>query len=185
MRNILVLAILACLASPLTSHAQLFVAGGVSFPMSPDEISDVYGTGWGATAGFALDVPLIPITPRAYVNFDSFGIDEDELGFDVDGGNLRAITLGADALFTMPLGPLSPYFAPTAGLTFLSVSDVEAGGISLAIDDSESALTLGAGAGLVLNLIVGPQVFVDVRLLYAFTSGDNFMWAPIRLGVTL
>lgn len=185
MRNVLALALLACLAFPLTSHAQLFVSGGIAFPISPDDVNDVYGSGFGATAGFAADLPLIPITPRAWVNFDSFPIDEDELGFDVDGGSLRAITIGADAQFTVPMGPLSPYFAPAAGLTFISVDDLEAGGISLDISDSESALTLGAGAGLSFDLIVGPSLFLEAKLLYAFTSGDNFMWAPIRLGIVL
>lgn len=185
MRNVLVLAILACLALPLTSHAQLFVAGGVSFPVSPEDVNDFYSSGFGATAGFGLDLPLIPITPRVWANYDNFAIDEDELNFDVDGGNIRAITVGADAQFVMPMGPLSPYVAPAAGLTFLSVDDVEAAGLSLDLGDSESAFTLGVGAGLVFNLIVGPQLFLDARVLYAFTSGDNFMWAPIRLGITL
>lgn len=179
MRRVLVLALLSCLISPLSSQAQLFVAGGVSFPVSPDNISDVYGSGFGATVGLALDVPLIPITPRVWANYDSFPIDKDEVPSDVDGGNLRAITVGVDAQLTMPMGPLSPYIAPAAGLTFISVDDV------VEFADSETASTLGIGAGLSFDLLVGPELFLDARLLYAFTAGDNFLWTPIRLGIVL
>lgn len=183
MRNVIILALLGCLASPLSSNAQLFVAGGVSFPVSPENFNDFYSSGFGATAGFALDVPLIPITPRVWVNYDSFPIDEDELIADVEGGNLRAITIGVDAQFVMPMGPLSPYIAPAAGLTFLSFDEIEASGVSVRIGDSETASTLGLGAGLVFDLLVGPELFFDARLLYAFTEGDNFLWTPIRLGI--
>lgn len=183
MRKSLIIAFLASFLVPVTSHAQLFVSGGVAVPVSPDDISDVYNTGFGATAGFAIDLPLMPITPRLFGSFDTFSLDDDELGFDADGGNLRAIAVGLDALFTVLPGPLSPYIAPAAGLTFLSLDDVEAGGIQFNISDEETAFTLGMGAGVMMNLLVGPKIFLDGRLLYAFTSGDNFVWAPVRLGV--
>lgn len=183
MRNALNLAILTCLAFPMTAHAQFFVSGGLAFPVSPEEVNDVYSSGFGATAGYGLDLPLIPITPRLFANFDSFSIDEDEFPVDIDGGNLRAITIGLDALISLPTGPLSPYVAPAAGFTFLSVDDVEVEGFEFDLSDEETALTLGIGAGLQFGLLVGPTIFVDVRLLYALTSGDNFLWAPIRLGL--
>ncbi len=185
MRNVIILALLACLAFPLTSKAQLFVSAGVSFPISPDGVSDFYSSGFGATAGFALDLPLIPVTPRAWINYDSFPIDEDAVPFDVDGGNLRAITVAADVQFTAPMGPLSPYIAPAVGLTFISLDDIESGGVQVSDSDSETASTVGIGGGLALDLLIGPQLFLDGKLLYAFTEGDNLLWMPIRLGIVL
>lgn len=185
MRNVLTLALLACLASPLTSNAQIFVAGGLSFPVSPDEVSDAYSSGWGVTGGVALDLPLIPITPRAWLNFDSFGLDEDELQVDVEGGGLRLLTVAVDAKLNLPLGPISPYVAPAAGVTFVSTEDVELGGVDVGSSDSETATTLGLGAGLAMDLLIGPELFVEAKVLYALTSGDNLLWTPIRVGIVL
>lgn len=184
MRHVLTIILLTVLVSlPSTAHAQLFVSGGLGFPLAPDGVRDAYGSGFGATAGYGLDLPLIPITPRVFVGFDSFPIDDDE--FEIDGGDLRAITVGADALISLPTGPLSPYIAPAAGFTFLSSEDVEVGGVEVGVSNNETALTLGFGGGLKLGLLVGPELFLDVRLLYAMTSGDNLLWAPVRVGVML
>lgn len=185
MRYALTFVLLTCLVLPSTANAQLFVSGGLAFPISPDEVNDAYGSGFGATAGFGLDLPLIPITPRVFLGFDSFPIDEDQFAGSIDGGSLRAITLGADALISLPSGPLSPYVAPAAGFTFLSAGDVEVGGVEVELTENETALTLGLGGGLTFGLLVGPEIFLDVRLLYAMTSGDNFLWAPIRVGLML
>ena len=187
LKHLLVAGIL--LLIPISARGQASLSLGASVPTAPEGIRDAYGTGFSMWGAFGLSRRLI-FSPRLVAGFDVIKTDEDFLrdvsevvGADVEGGDLSNIFAGFDVLVDAGPGAVRPYFAPGAGLAVLSVGEFTVREIPFENIRSEQAFALTAAAGLAFRLAAGPYLFIEARVVHAFTEGDNLTWMPIHAGV--
>lgn len=195
--------LLGLLAFPGLSAAQVFVSAGVGLPVGPDQVTDLYSSGFGIGAGFSLEHSGYPaVRFRPFGTYQKFQIDdeqlrsefetpiEDSLNIDVtvSGGDMSVIFAGADLQLRIPYARFSPYIAPAFGILMTAIDDITIEGPSgstiFNVSNEETAIAVGIGAGFLAGLTERFQVFTEAHYLYAFTQGDNLSWVPIRFGVT-
>jgi hypothetical protein len=173
--NTLIIILILFFASTSISNAQLFklgVGGGITQILSPDnytnKVSDDglgYSTEWNIAAIGKLDLPLIPITPRAFI-FDHMlsGNGTNELDQNVEySQSIFEYGVGAQYNFIpSPMG-FDPYIAldlsfSTFGDFTSKVNGVEAktGGFT----------RFGGGIGLGSEVSIVPIVNLDLYLCY-------------------
>lgn len=186
------------------ASAQVFVSGGLGIPLGPDQVTELYGTGLGAGAGFFLEhtaYPYARLRPQGV--YQKFAIDpdelqafeeqiEDSLGAQVSlsGGDMGIIFAGADLQLRIPNARFTPYVAPALGVSYIAVDDITiegAGGTTtFDVQNEETAFTLGLGAGLAASLSDRYELFLEAHYMYAIIAdGDNQSWVPVRFGLAL
>ena len=174
---------------PMAAAGQASVSAGVTLPMGPESIKDAYATGFGLWGAFGLSRSYVA-TPRVIAGFDVIRTDREflrevseQLGADVEGGDLSTIFAGFDALFVGSAGPIRPYIAPGAGLAILSVDEFTVREVPFENVQSEQAFAAIVTAGAAIRIGSGPNVLLEVRLVHAFTEGDRVTWLPLNAGV--
>lgn len=186
-----------------TASGQIFVSGGLGFPLGPDQVKDLYSSGFGAGAGFYLEDSAYPyarirpqgvyqkfaIDPDALQEFEE-EIEGDTLNVEASGGDMGIIFAGADLQLRIPNAAFSPYVAPTVGVSYVAVNDITIEGLggttTFDVQNEETAFTLGLGAGIAATFAGRYEVFVEGHYMYAIVGGgDNQSWVPVRFGVAL
>lgn len=184
--------ILAVLALPTAAFGQASVSAGVGIPVAPGTLTDLYNPGFGMSGSFPLPIRALIVQPRLTAGFDVLQLDADflanregELGVEIEGGDLSIIHVGFDVQFIRPNAAIKPYVAPFLGFAIISVEDFSVSGISFQGGESQTGVAIGAAAGVAVRLPIGPHIFVEGRVLHAFTDGEDSTWAPMRAGVAL
>lgn len=187
LRTVLLVLTLICSAE---AYSQASVSAGVGLPIAPSAFTELYNPGFGVSGSFPLPIRGLIVQPRLTAGFDVLQIDAafleergGELDVEIEGGDLSVIHIGLDVQIIRPNAAIKPYFSPFLGFAIISVEDFSISGISFQGGEGETAVAIGAAAGLAVRLPVGPHVFVEGRLLHAFTDEDATTWAPIRAGV--
>ena len=178
------------LAGPVSAFGQASVSAGMGVPVAPGELNDVYNPGFGISGSFPLPIRALIVQPRLTAGFDVLQADTEFLrergeiiGAEIEGGDLSVIHVGLDVQIIRPVAAIKPYVSPFIGFAIISVEDISVGGIGYEGGEGETAIALGVAGGLAVRLPIGPHLFVEGRLLHAFTEDDATTWAPLRAGV--
>ena len=182
--------LLFALALPTAAFGQASVSAGVGIPVAPGSLTDLYNPGFGMSGSFPLPIRGLIVQPRLTAGFDVLQIDADflairegEVGVDIEGGDLSVIHVGFDVQFIRPNAAIKPYVSPFVGFALISVEDFSVGGLSFQGAEAQTGIAIGAAAGVAVRLPIGPHLFVEGRVLHAFTDGEDSTWAPVRAGV--
>lgn len=182
--------LLFTLAFPAAAFGQASLSAGVGIPIAPSTFSERYNPGFGFSGSFPLPIRNVFIQPRLTAGFDVLQIDAEflerlgrERGGVFEGGDLSAVHVGFDVQFIRPYAAIKPYISPFLGFAIIAFEDFSISGIRVPGGEAETAVTLGAAVGLAVRLPVGAYVFVEGRVLHAFTKNDATTWAPVRGGV--
>lgn len=177
-------------ASPIAAFGQASVSAGIAVPVAPDQLADLYNPGFGLSGSFPLPIRALMVQPRLTAGFDILQVDAgfleergEELGSEIDGGNLSIIHVGFDVQIIRPNAAVKPYVAPFFGFAIIAVENFSISGISYGGGEGETAVAIGGAAGVAIRLPVGPHVFAEGRLMHAFTEDNGTTWAPLRAGV--
>lgn len=182
--------LLFTLACPSVAFCQASLSAGVGIPIAPGTLTNQYNPGFGFSGSFPLPIRGLFVQPRLTAGFDVLQIDAEylesrgsDLGVEIEGGDLSAVHVGFDVQFIRPYAAIKPYVSPFLGFAIISIEDVSISGISFSGGEAETSVAIGAAAGVAVRLPVGPYLFVEGRVLHAFTEGDGRTWAPLRGGV--
>jgi len=155
------------------SNAQLVkvgVGGGITQVLAPDGITKKvsegglgYSTEWNIGLVGKVDLPIIPITPRAFLLYHMFSGSGTDLSAQDIENSQSVLEMGAGVQFNFIPAPLGfdPYIA--LDLSFSSfgkskVNDVEV---------PESSFTrFGGGVGIGTEVTIVPVVNLDLYLSY-------------------
>lgn len=178
------------LAGPATAYGQASVSAGMAVPVAPNAFTDVYNPGFGISGSFPLPIRAMIVQPRLTAGFDVLQADEEflrergeQIGAEIEGGDLSIIHVGLDVQIIRPVAAIKPYVSPFIGFAIISVEEISVGGVGFQGGEGETAIAVGAAAGVAVRLPFGPHLFVEGRLLHAFTEDDATTWAPLRAGV--
>lgn len=190
-----VLGILLLFVVDGASGQLLLKAGvGVTAPLAPSGITDLYGTGWGITGAIGF-VSNYPSNTDVFfsVQYASIGLDEDALleaagvNADISGGD--ATVLGASmSIRRLFAGSPRPYIIAGAGYTRFTIEDlgVGVGILRVPLEGAETdALTLIGGFGLAFPTQGTIEPFAEVSLNYLLSSGDDVILLPVRAGLVV
>ena len=180
--QILTLLVLIIFSLPIFTFAQLVkigAGGGITQVLGPESLTNEITTadGWGG-AGFAtewnigligkVDLPLIPITPRGFINYHSFSASKEFPEIEVNPKietkqTILEIGLGAQYNFIpAPLG-FDPYIA-------LDISLNTFGDYTTKVNDEEFITDgfsrFGGGIGLGTEVTIIPLINLDLYLSY-------------------
>lgn len=169
---------------PALASAQLIkigAGGGITQVLGPESLTDEISTAedWGG-AGFAtewnigligkVDLPLIPITPRVFINYHSFSASKEFPEIE-DGVNpkietnqtILEIGLGAQYNFIpAPLG-FDPYIALDISLNTFGNYTTNVNGEEFTTDGFNR---FGGGIGVGTEISIIPVVNLDLYLSY-------------------
>ncbi len=178
---------------------QFRASAGVSNPVGPDLIKDVYKSGVYLGGDLELGLPLTNIAVLASVHYSRFPLDNDKLlemagvsmsGVDVEGGATSSLALTANLKLGIgpPVIPVKPFITGGVGYYRLSIGDasVTYQGTSEQFlnGDSTDKMGINIGAGVDINLLLGFSLFADARYHLVFQEEDNFSYIPIRVGIS-
>lgn len=182
--------LLLTFAFPTTAFCQASLSAGVGVPIAPSTLTDQYNPGFGFSGSFPLPIRALIMQPRFTAGFDVLQVDSEflesrggELGVEIEGGDLSAVHVGFDVQFIRPHAAIKPYVSPFLGFALISIEDFSIGGITFSGGEAKTAVAIGGAVGVAVQLPIGPYLFVEGRVVHAFTEGDGITWAPVRAGV--
>ncbi len=197
----LTLLTIIAIASVAWSQPELYLGGGVAFPVGPSTFKDIWKMGYNGTGGIGFTfAPGLSVIFTA--SYSSFPIDQSGIitkagipagvSVSVDGGTITALDFAGNIKYSfMPKGT-SLYVVASAGYFSMSASDitikVSSGGSSQNFTekpDAESAFSTSIGAGVDFPVGAKLGIFVEGRYFIAFTSGGNTSYVPVRAGVRI
>jgi opacity protein-like surface antigen len=193
-----VVLLLCSLSFSQDKKAELYIGGGLSFPMQPEEFSDFWSMGFNFGGG--LGYIFSPnFSGNAYLSYNTFGLNDDEFletlnapsGVTLSGGSVSIIVVTANikALLIANPNQVTPYLLAGVGLFSLSTSDVtvsyqgsqQTGNTS----NSESALGLVFGGGVDIPVSPTLKIFLEIGYAMGFTEGESTGYLPIKGGLII
>jgi Outer membrane protein beta-barrel domain len=197
----LTLLTLIAIASMAWSQPELYLGGGVAFPVNPSTFKDIYKMGYNGTGGIGFKfAPGLSVIFTA--SYSSFPIDQSGIitkagipagvSVSVDGGTITALDFAGNIKYSfMPKGT-SLYVVASAGYLSMSASDitikVTSGGNTQTFTEkpnTESAFSTSIGAGVDFPVSAKLGIFVEGRYAIAFTSGESTSYVPVKAGVRI
>jgi len=149
--NIFSFAVMFLLSIPTFTSAQLVkigVGGGLTQVLAPESYTNYYSTEWNAGVIAKLDLPLLPITPRAFILYNSFW-GEDASSKAEGSLTIGEIGVGLQYNFIpLPAG-FDPYIA-----------------LDLELSRYQGLNRFGAGVGLGTEINIIPILDLDVYACY-------------------
>lgn len=145
------------------------VGGGLTIFQGPDVLTNDYSNGGAAMgseyhvgAKAKLSLPLIPLTPIAFINYHILSSSGDVSGQTIEASS-SILSIGAGAEWTLLPGPLSPYLALDVAMN--SIGDMEVTTpLGTMKSDGASRVGVNIGAGAELTLL--PAFDIDVSVKY-------------------
>lgn len=201
--------------APAMARAQsarpfLQVAPTYALPFAPQDFSDNWNGGLGASGSMVVPLSRIfaLVGSVSYVSHAMSAATQRAIGQDrvdmlraigsifdvsldpgaqtVEGGSVGFVTAAVGARVTAPTqGPLAPYFETTAGMMRRSFGELRLNGLAVAAKSSDTAGEIGLGAGVVLRAHGPVGFFAGVDYLLGFTEGGNTGIVPLRFGATV
>ncbi|MBD3377295.1 outer membrane beta-barrel protein [candidate division KSB1 bacterium] len=178
---------------------QFRLSAGISNPMGPDLVKDVYKSGVYLGGDLELGLPMTNIGIVGSVHYSRFPLDNDKLlemagvamsGVDVEGGSTSSLALTANLKLGIgpPIIPVKPFITGGFGYYRLSIGDAsvsyQGNREQFLQGDSTDKMGINIGAGVDINLLLGFSLFADARYHLVFQEDDNFSYIPIRVGIS-
>lgn len=187
-------------STPFSQHkkAELYIGGGLSFPMSPEIFSDYWSMGFNFGGGIGYKFGR-NISGNAYFSYTSFPLNEskflDDLNapseVNISGGSASVILVTANikALLIANPNQVTPYLLSGLGLFSLSTSDVTVsyqGYQQIAnTSNSESAFGIVFGGGVDIPVSPTIKVFLEIGYVIGFTEGESTGYMPVKGGLCI
>lgn len=179
--NSILFAILILLIIPSVGQAQLFklgVGGGLTQVVAPDAVTkDVsegglgFSTNWNVGLVAKVDLPLVPITPRAYLLYHSLsGSGDTEILSKAT--NINSVKVeNSQSIFEVGLGAQYNFLPLPAGVDPYLALDIAMNSFGkLKVNDNEipesNNTRFGGGVGLGAEVSIVPMVNIDLYLSY-------------------
>ena len=180
--NSIILSILILLIIPSVGQAQLFklgVGGGLTQIVAPDAVTkDVsegglgFSTNWNLGLVVKVDLPLVPITPRAYLLYHSLSGSGDVVETLSKSANINSATVeNSQSIFEVGLGAQYNFLPLPAGVDPYLALDIAMSSFGkLTVNDNEipesNNTRFGGGVGLGAEVSIVPMVNIDLYLSY-------------------
>ncbi len=180
--NSIIFSILILLLIPSVGQAQLFklgVGGGLTQVVAPDAVTrDVsegglgFSTNWNLGLVVKVDLPLVPITPRAYLLYHSLSGSGDVVETLSKSSNISAVNReNSQSIFEVGVGAQYNFLPIPAGIDPYLALDIAMSSFGkLKINDNEipesNNTRFGGGVGLGAEVSIVPMVNIDLYLSY-------------------
>ena len=180
--NSIIFSILILLLIPTVGQAQLFklgVGGGLTQIVAPDAVTrDVsegglgFSTNWNLGLVVKVDLPLVPITPRAYLLYHSLSGSGDVVETLSKSSNISAVNReNSQSIFEVGVGAQYNFLPIPAGIDPYLALDIAMSSFGkLKINDNEipesNNTRFGGGVGLGAEVSIVPMVNIDLYLSY-------------------
>lgn len=186
-----------------SNPVQLYLGGGIEFPVAPSDFKDYWNMGFDGVGGVGIKLNN---TTSVFVTlgYGAFALNEDKImdaagvpsGVNptIDGGSANGLSIDGSArllLMTNP-GSASPYLIASAGYYSLSIEDVTVKAsymgsyYSYRISfEKESAFSASFGAGVDIPISNTASVFIEARYFTALTEGESTSIIPVNAGVII
>jgi hypothetical protein len=180
--NSIIFSILILLLIPSVGQAQLFkfgVGGGLTQVVAPDAVTrDVsegglgFSTNWNLGLVVKVDLPLVPITPRAYLLYHSLSGSGDVVETLSKSTNISAVNReNSQSIFEVGVGAQYNFLPIPAGIDPYLALDIAMSSFGkLKINDNEipesNNTRFGGGVGLGAEVSIVPMVNIDLYLSY-------------------
>ena len=171
----------------------VYAGGGICLPLGPTAFKDFWKAGGSFGGGIGIQInPKIEIIGRAY--YSQHSIDDGKLptGVTIEGGKIKLVAFGVDGKYSFSKNEegigFIPYIITGIGMTNIKIekATVTAGSYVIPFsEESETKLGVNVGAGLDYMFTPKAGLWLEGRLAMVSTSGDSFVWLPIRAGVKL
>jgi hypothetical protein len=180
--NSILFAILILLIIPSVGQAQLFklgVGGGLTQVVAPDAVTkDVsegglgFSTNWNLGLVAKVDLPIVPITPRAYLLYHSLSGSGDVVEILSKSANISSANVEyTQTIFEVGVGAQYNFVPIPAGIDPYLALDIAMNSFGkLKLNDNEipesSNTRFGGGVGLGAEVSIVPMVNIDLYLSY-------------------
>jgi len=178
------------------SRTMVSMSGGISIPVAPDTFVDYWGAGYNISGGVGYFLGHQQrFAVQGCVDYSNHPLDEEEFlkaagvsGISISGGSLQVLAVSVDIRASLGLADARavPYFLGGVGLFRMSMSDMAAAGggefYSQEINESESKIGYGFGAGLDLRLTERSGVFLQAKYSIGLTEDEAMHHLPLKIG---
>lgn len=155
----------------VAQRAKIGVGGGPTIPMG--DFGDAFKTGWHGQVNVLFDLPALPFDIRVDGQYGQHKLD-------VSGSDAKAKLITGMVGAQLPLGPpgspAKPYLTGGVGIT--NFDDSGSPGSSV----SSSDFVIGGGGGVTFS-VGSVSLFVEARIMNAFTEGSSTTFLPITGGI--
>jgi hypothetical protein len=181
LRNVFILSISILLLVPSVGQAQLVklgAGGGLTQVVAPDGVTKKvsegglgFSTNWNLGIIAKIDLPLVPITPRAYILYHSLSGSGDVENLS-KSMNINSVTVeNSQSIFEVGLGAQYNFVPIPAGIDPYIALDIAMSSFGkLKVNDNEvpesSNTRFGGGIGLGAEVSIVPMVNIDLLLSY-------------------
>jgi len=178
----IIFSILILLIIPSVGQAQLFklgAGGGLTQVVAPDAVTkDVsegglgFSTNWNLGLVAKVDLPLVPITPRAYLLYHSLSGSGDVEEILAKSTNISSVNVeNSQSIFEIGIGAQYNFVPIPAGIDPYLALDIAMNSFGkLKVNDNEipesSNTRFGGGVGLGAEVSIVPMVNIDLYLSY-------------------
>lgn len=178
----IIFSILILLLIPSVGHAQLFklgFGGGLTQVVAPDAVTkDVsegglgFSTNWNLGLLAKVDLPLVPITPRAYLLYHSLSGSGEVEETLTKSTNISALNVeNSQSIFEVGVGAQYNFVPIPAGIDPYLALDIAMNSFGkLKVNDNEipesNNTRFGGGVGLGAEVSIVPVINIDLYLSY-------------------
>jgi opacity protein-like surface antigen len=170
MKKFVVLAVLLFSSVIFSQGFKFGVGGGLTMIQGPDVLTKDFssgGIGFGGEyhvgAKAKLSLPVIPLTPIAFLNYHIMSSSEEIVGQTFEATS-SILSIGAGAEWSLLPGPLSPYLALDVAMNSFGKTEVKTP-IGTFTTTGESRVGINIGAGAEFTLL--PAFDIDASLKYS------------------
>jgi opacity protein-like surface antigen len=157
------------------------IGGGLSF-FSNSNATVTYNTGYNVGAKLKLEIPMVPLTPVAFVNYHFLSATIPILGQNINYTN-KLLSFGVGAEFSLLPGPISPYIAADFAYNNFGEGKIDLPGGSSTVSPSVSrtGINVGVGAEIKIPFFITLDGSIKYNMLNLFgkDSGEGNMSAVV------
>ena len=166
---VMVLALAGTTSLMAQTRAKIGVGGGGT--LARGDFGQVFKTGWHGQVMVLFDLPALPVDIRVD---GQYGEHKDDLTSSVKTKLITGM-VGAQIPLGLPRSPATPYLTAGVGVTNI---DVSVGSLSASTTD----FAIGGGGGVSFSL-GSVSLFIEARIINAFTDGGSTTFFPLTGGI--
>jgi opacity protein-like surface antigen len=172
------------------------MGGGFSYPISPESLKNLHGTGLELQVGLGAHVPaglsLMAVYGHTRVFVDEQGVTDYIRSLDstydpgdpVDSNPTTIHTLVAQAVVPLTASSVArPYLVGGVGWMWVHSGDITYSGGQLG-GGKESAFAITLGLGVEFPVSFSLNAFVQAAWVVGFTNDENTQFVPVLIGIS-